>query len=71
MEVIKIKVHKFIECGFIRKEQHPDWTANVVPVLKKNGKFRVRIDFRDFNTTCPKDEFLLPITDVMITTMWI
>jgi len=29
-------------------------------------KIRVCIDYRDFNAACPKDEFPLPITDVMI-----
>jgi len=40
--------------------------ANIVPVTKKNGKIRVCIDFCDLNEACPKDEFPLPITDVMI-----
>ncbi|MFG1569932.1 reverse transcriptase family protein [Staphylococcus aureus] len=53
-------------CGFIREEQHPDWVANVVPVTKKNGKIRLCVDFRDLNVACPKDDFPLPITDVMI-----
>jgi len=66
MEKIKTEVHKLIECGFIREEQHPDWVPNIVSVLKKNEKIRVCIDFCGLNTTCPKDEFLLPITDVMI-----
>jgi len=38
MEAIKIEVHKLIKCGFIREEQHADWVANIVPVLKKNEK---------------------------------
>ena len=25
MEVIEAEVHKLIECGFIREEQHADW----------------------------------------------
>ena len=66
MEAIETEVHKLIACGFIREEQHPDWVANIVPVLKKNGKIRICIDYRDLNTACPKDEFSLPITDVMI-----
>jgi len=66
MESIKDEVHKLIECGFIREEQHPDWIANIVHVLKKNRKIRVCIDYRNLNATCPKDEFPLPITDVMI-----
>ena len=66
MEAIEAKVHKLIACGFTREGQHPDWVANIVSVLKKNGKIRVCIDYRDLNVACPKDEFLLPITDVMI-----
>ena len=66
MEAIETEVHKLIECGFIREEQHPDWVANIVPVFKKNGKIRVCIDFRDLNAACPKNKFPLPITDVMI-----
>ena len=43
-----------------------NWVANIVLALKKNGKIRICIDYRDLNTACPKDEFPLPITDVMI-----
>ena len=57
MEAIEAEVHKLIACGFIREVQHSDWVANIVPVLKKNGKIRICIDYRDLNTACPKDEF--------------
>jgi len=66
MDAIKAEVQKLIECGFIREEHHWDWVANIVPILKKNGKIWVCIDFFDLNITYPKDEFSLPITDVMI-----
>ena len=66
MEAIEAEVHKLIECGFIHEEQLLDWVANIVPVLKKNRKIRVRINYRDLNAACPKDEFPLPIVDVMI-----
>jgi len=66
MEAIQSKVKKLIDSSFIREEQHPDWVANIVPVTKKNEKIWVCIDFRDLNEACPKDEFPLPITDVMI-----
>jgi len=64
MKAIEAEVHKLITCGFIWEEQHPDWVANIVPILKKNEKIRVCIDYRDLNAACPKDE--LPIIDVMI-----
>jgi len=66
MEAIEGEVHKLIVCSFIREEQHSDWVANIVPVLKKNEKIRICIDYRDLNTTYSKDKFPLPITDVMI-----
>jgi len=66
MKAIQSEVKKLIDFSFIREEQHPDWVANIVPVTKKNGKIRVCIDFRNLNKACPKDEFPLPITDVMI-----
>ena len=66
MEAIEVKIHKLIACGFIQEEQHPDWVANIVPVLKKNGRIRICIDYHDLNTACPKDKFPLPITDVTI-----
>ena len=46
MEAIKAEVHKLIECDFIREEQHLDWVANIVPILKKNEKIWVCIDYR-------------------------
>ena len=66
MEAIQSEVKKLIDSGFIREEQHPDWVANIVPVAKKNGKIQIYIDFHDLNEACPKDEFPLPITNVMI-----
>ena len=59
IEAMEAEVHKLIACDFIQEEQHPDWVANIVPV-------RVCIDYHDLNTACPKGEFLLHITDVMI-----
>ena len=66
MEAIELKVKKLIDSGFIREEQHPDWVANLVSVPKKNGKIQICIDYHDLNAACPKDEFPLSITNVMI-----
>jgi len=38
MEAIETEVHKLNECDFIREDQHPDWVANIIPVLKKMKK---------------------------------
>src|SRR5256886_11512948 len=66
MDAIEQEVQKLIESGFIRKEQHPDWVSNIVPVTKKNGSIRICIDFRNLNDACPKDEFPLLVIDIMV-----
>ena len=38
----------------------------MVPVIKKNGKVRVCVDFRDLNQATPKDNFPLPHIDVLV-----
>lgn len=38
MEAIEVKINKLADPSFIRKEQHPDWVANIVPIPKKIGK---------------------------------
>ncbi|XP_073120324.1 uncharacterized protein [Henckelia pumila] len=63
---IKTEINKLIEVGFIREVKYPTWISNIVPVKKKNGQIRVCVDFRDLNNACPKDDFPLPITELMI-----
>ncbi|GAA0171787.1 hypothetical protein LIER_25742 [Lithospermum erythrorhizon] len=63
---IEAEVNKLIEAGFVREVQYPTWLANIVPVRKKNGQIRVCVDFKDLNHTCPKDDFPLPIPELMI-----
>ncbi|XP_038687483.1 uncharacterized protein LOC119986862 [Tripterygium wilfordii] len=63
---IENEVNKLIEAGFIREVKYPTWIANIVPVMKKNGQLRVCVDFRDLNKACPKDDFPLPITELMV-----
>jgi hypothetical protein len=37
-----------------------------VPVIKKNGTFRVCIDFRDLNNATSKDEYHMPVAEMLI-----
>ncbi|KAK1406298.1 hypothetical protein QVD17_41591 [Tagetes erecta] len=50
----------------IREVKYPKWLANVVVVQKKNGKWRVCVDFTDLNKACPKDPFPLPHIESMV-----
>ncbi|KAG9450524.1 hypothetical protein H6P81_010489 [Aristolochia fimbriata] len=60
------EVDKLIVENFIREVKYPSWIANIVPVKKKTGQIRVCVDFRDLNKACPKDDFPLPITELMV-----
>ena len=57
---------KLLKIGSIREDQYPDWLANPVVVKNKNGKWRVCIDFTNFNKACPKDSFPLPHIDRLV-----
>ena len=48
------EVQKLLDAGVIREVQSPEWLANVVMVPKKNGKWRMCIDFTNLNKACPK-----------------
>ena len=57
---------KLLQAGFIRAVQYPKWISNIVPVKKKSGQIRVCVDFRNLNEACPKDDFPLPIPELLI-----
>ncbi|KAK1411206.1 hypothetical protein QVD17_37752 [Tagetes erecta] len=61
--VIQEEVDRLLRAGMIREVKYPKWLANVVVVQKKNGKWRVCVDFTDLNKACPKDPFPLPHID--------
>ncbi|KAG9450298.1 hypothetical protein H6P81_010263 [Aristolochia fimbriata] len=49
--------------------KYPSWIANIVPVRKKNNQIRACVDFHDLNKAFPKDDFPLPITELMVDAM--
>ncbi|XP_021747334.1 uncharacterized protein LOC110713176 [Chenopodium quinoa] len=51
---------------FIKVSKYPEWIANVVPVLKKYGRVRMCVDYRDLNKASPKDDFPLPHIDILV-----
>jgi hypothetical protein len=49
----KAEVQRLLDAGFIREVDYPCWLANVVMVKRKNGKWRICIDFTNLNKCCP------------------
>ena len=54
------------EAGAIKEVFFLEWLANIVVVKKKNGKWRVCVDFTDLNRLCPKDPFPMPKIDQLV-----
>jgi hypothetical protein len=46
---VKSEVQRLLDATVIREVMYPKWLANTVPVKKKNGKWRMCIDFTDLN----------------------
>ena len=65
-KIIRIEIDKLLEAGFIKEIDYPDWLTNVVVVPKKEGKWRVCIDYTNLNNACPKDSFPLPRIDQIV-----
>jgi len=64
---IKEEINRLLEAGFIRSCRYAEWISNIVPVEKKDsGKIRVCIDFRNLSKATPKDEYPMPIADMLI-----
>ena len=60
------EVARLLAAGFIIEVFHPEWLANPVLVLKKNGTWRMCVDYTDLNRACPVDPFALPRIDQII-----
>ena len=65
-EVVCEEVDRLVKAMAIEEILYPTWLSNMVVVKKKNGKWRVCIDFTNLNKACPKDPFPLPKIDQLV-----
>jgi hypothetical protein len=66
LEEVKKEIEKMLEAGFIRPCRYAEWISSIVPVQKKDGRWRVCVDFRDLNRATPKDEYPMPVVETLI-----
>ncbi|GMP99351.1 hypothetical protein CsSME_00046851 [Camellia sinensis var. sinensis] len=66
VEAVEEEVDRLLEAKAIREVDYPTWLSNTVVVKKKNGKWRVCVDFTSLNKACPKDNFPLPKIDQLV-----
>jgi hypothetical protein len=67
--VVKIKeeVERLLKANFVQPCRYTEWVSNMVPVEKKNTeKIRVCVDFRNLNRVTLKDEYPMPVVDLLI-----
>jgi hypothetical protein len=57
-KVIGEEIRKLLEAGFIKEVHHPEWLANPVLVKKKNGKWRMCVDYTSLYKHVQKFLFL-------------
>jgi hypothetical protein len=63
---VKKEIDKMLEAGFIRSCRYAEWISSIVPIQKKNGRWRVCVDFRDLNRATSKDEYPMPVVETLI-----
>jgi hypothetical protein len=66
VKAVEDEVQRLQDAKVIREVKYPVWLANTVPVMKKNGKWRMCVDFTDLNKACKKDDFPLERVDEII-----
>ena len=60
------KVNKLLKAGFIYAIENLEWVSPVVVTPKKNGKWRVCVDYKPLNAATKRDHFPLPFQDEIL-----
>ena len=55
-----------LDAGFIRPCRYAEWISSVVPIQKKDGRWRGCVDFKNLNRATPKDEYPMPMAETLI-----
>jgi len=67
--IVKHDIDKLLVVGFIKHVEEATWFIPIIVVLKKNGKLKICVDFRELNVFIKKDPYPLPFTDEVINTI--
>ncbi|GJT28717.1 putative reverse transcriptase domain-containing protein [Tanacetum coccineum] len=62
MRELSVQFQELLEKGFVHPSSSP-WEAPVLFVKKKDGSFRMSIDYRELNKLTVKNRYPLPIID--------
>ena len=68
-DIVKDELQKLLNANFIYPISNSKWVSPLVIVPKKNGKWRVCVDFRELNRATLRDYFPLPFIDQVLDTL--
>jgi hypothetical protein len=68
-EVVKEELQKLLKVGFIYPISDSQWVSPLFFVPKKNGKWRICLDYRELNNATLRDHFPLPFIDQVLDTL--
>ncbi|MCO5592793.1 hypothetical protein L7F22_046796 [Adiantum nelumboides] len=66
MNALKEEVDKLLNAGFIVPVDNAEWVSPVVVTPKKDGRWRVCIDYKPLNAVTKKDSYPLPFIDQLL-----
>ena len=66
MIALKEEVDKLLEAGFIMPVNDAEWVSPVVVTPKKDGRWRICIDYKPLNAVTKKDPYPLPFIDQVL-----
>ena len=65
-DIMKEELQKPLDAGFIYPISDSEWVSPLVLVPKKNGKWRICVDYRKLNKAIKKDHFPFPFIDQVL-----
>jgi len=65
-DIVKEELQKLLDAGFIYPISDSEWVSPLVLVPKKNGKWRICVDYQEFNKATKEDHFPLPFIDQVL-----
>eukprot|EP00253_Pinus_taeda_P035400 PITA_35400 len=65
-DIVKEELEKLLDVGFIYPISDSEWVSPLVLVPKKNGKWRICVDYREHNKATKKDHFPFPFIDQVL-----
>ena len=68
-DVVKVELQKLLDVNFIYPISDSKWVSPLVVVPKKNGKWRICVDYRELNKATQKYHFPLPFIDQVLDTL--